>query len=171
MKQRPLVILSSARKESDTKSFVDMVFRELPVDIIDLLDYSISPFNYENTYATNDEFQSVVENILQHQVIVFATPVYWYAMSGQLKVLFDRFTDLVTVKKQTGRQLKGKSTFLIAVGADKELPHGFEVPFLLTSNYLNLSYEGCIFRSTKWPKHGVNLENEMELFRSNIKRY
>jgi multimeric flavodoxin WrbA len=61
--------------------------------------------------------------MIEHDAIVFATPVYWYAMSGLMKVLFDRFTDLVTVRKDLGRRLRGRRVFLIACGTDPDLPN------------------------------------------------
>ncbi|WP_181306792.1 flavodoxin family protein [Rufibacter sp. XAAS-G3-1] len=91
----------------------------------------------------------IIERVSRHRVIVFATPVYWYAMSGLLKTFFDRLTGLVTVQKTLGRNLKGKTVFLVAVGADAELPDGFEVPFKLTAKYLNMKYGGRLYASTE----------------------
>ena len=78
--------------------------------------------------------------MLQHQKLVFATPVYWYAMSGSMKVLFDRLTDLVTIQKVAGRKLMGKQVYLVAVGAEDTLPVGFEVPFRRTASYFDMQY-------------------------------
>lgn len=86
--------------------------------------------------------------MIEHYAIVFATPVYWYAMSGLMKVLFDRFTDLVTVRKDLGRQLKDRRVFLIACGADPDLPEGFEVPFRRTADYLAMKYCGSFYVQT-----------------------
>ncbi len=82
----------------------------------------------------------------QHEQLVFATPVYWYAKGGPMKVLFDRLTDLVTVRKKLGRSMQGKRTYLIAVGADDSLPLGFDVPFRLTSAYLTMDFKGTYYR-------------------------
>ena len=70
-------------------------------------------------------------------------------MSGHMKILFDRFTDLVTIKKEVGRKIKGKSILLFAVGADPEIPEGFEIPFKLTAQYLDMKYKGYIYFNTK----------------------
>lgn len=78
-------------------------------------------------------------------VIVFATPVYWYAMSGSLKIFFDRLTDLVTTSKELGRALAGKKVYLFATGTDEELPFGFDTPFIKTSEYFSMSFKQSIY--------------------------
>lgn len=70
-------------------------------------------------------------------------------MSGIMKTFFDRLTDIVNINKQHGRQMKGKETYLLAVGAEEVLPSGFEEPFALTSAYFNMQYKGCYYCSTK----------------------
>ena len=65
-----------------------------------------------------------------------------------MKTLFDRFTDLVTVRKDLGRQLRGRSVFLLACGSEPQLPEGFEVPFRETAAYLQMSYGGAFYGQT-----------------------
>ncbi|MBD1396245.1 NAD(P)H-dependent oxidoreductase [Pontibacter sp. JH31] len=145
MPTKALIILASARKSSDTAKLVNALFDADSVTLIDLLDYSVSPYRYDGLYPTEDNFLEVVDLMLLHDRIVFATPVYWYAMSGLMKTFFDRFTDIVTVQKDTGRQLKGKQTFLLAVGADDALPLGFEEPFRRTSLYLGMEFIATLY--------------------------
>ena len=96
-----------------------------------------------------DDFSSIAEAFVAHRVILFATPVYWYAMSGRLKVLMDRLTDLVTVRKDQGRQLAGHHLFVVVSGTDREIPDGFEVPFRMTAEYLGMQYGGMLYHSRK----------------------
>lgn len=170
MKDRPLVILASARKQSDTRHFINKVFANNDYQLIDLLDFHISPYDYSNSYPDTDNFSKVINELLQHQVIVFATPVYWYAMSGLMKTFIDRFTDLVTIKKQLGRQLQGKLIFLLTVGTDPRLPNGFEIPFKLTSDYLNMTYQDCIYFSTKFPATEKKLKEAIGSFIIKLKK-
>jgi multimeric flavodoxin WrbA len=137
---RSVVLLGSARKDSDTRKLVNLLFSGHYLEMIDLLDYKIHPYDYSGNYPENDDFLPVITTLLTHESIVFATPVYWYAMSGGMKIFFDRLTDLMTIEKKTGRKLKGKKTFLVAVGAEEELPEGFTVPFQLTSNYFGMDF-------------------------------
>ena len=148
MQNKPLILLGSARKASDTGKFVDTLFPGDSAAVVDLLDYTIAHYRYDGLYPPEDDFPHLVELLLQHQQLIFATPVYWYAMSGLMKVFFDRLTDIVTIQKQTGRQLKGKQTFLLAVGAEEILPLGFEEPFRLTSEYFGMEFMASIYCRT-----------------------
>ena len=82
------------------------------------------------------------------QVIVFATPVYWYAMSAPLKIFFDRLTDMTENLKALGKSLAGKPVWIIATGTEEILPEGFEVPFARTAEYFGMIYRGCAYLHT-----------------------
>ena len=140
MQIKPLILLASARKESDTLKLVESIFRENEAELIDLLDYKIYPYNYEEQYPNDDQFISLFDTILKHHKIIFATPVYWYSMSGPMKIFFDRLTDITGSGKEIGKQLKGKEIFLLAVGTDPLIPEGFEIPFQLTSKYFDMNF-------------------------------
>jgi multimeric flavodoxin WrbA len=149
MENRSLVILGSNRKNSLTESITRKALGQTQFDMIDLLDHTIAHYNYDGHYPTNDEFDAIISKTLSYDNIIFATPVYWYSMSGVMKVFFDRLTDLITIKKDLGRQLKGKSASMIAVGAELVIPDGFEVPFKHTAAYLGIQYKGCTYYATE----------------------
>lgn len=110
-------------------------------------DLNVGHFEYGGT-VERDEFSRVAEAMVAHTRILFATPVYWYAMSGRMKVLFDRFTDFVTVRKDIGRRLRGRALFALACGTDPQLPDGFEIPFRETARYLGMAYGGACYGQT-----------------------
>ncbi len=122
-----------------------MLFPKTTIKVLDLLDYHICLYRYSGHYPAADQFLEVMEKILLHKQVVFATPVYWYAMSGLMKIFFDRLTDIVTVQISLGSQLAGKKTFLLAVGSDEELSPGFEKPFELTSDYFGMTYTASYY--------------------------
>jgi multimeric flavodoxin WrbA len=64
----------------------------------------------------------VVKKMIEAEVIVCATPVYWYAMSAQMKVYFEHLFYQITIRKTKGRALKGNSCYLVSVGSDEDLP-------------------------------------------------
>jgi hypothetical protein len=54
---------------------LNRVFAANDFELLDLLDVHISPYNYSNDYSDADEFLKVIDELLKHRVIVFATPV------------------------------------------------------------------------------------------------
>jgi multimeric flavodoxin WrbA len=141
-RSKNLVILGSAREDSNTLKAVVKTFPLNDFTIVDLLKFKIDHYQYSQV-NTKDDFFSIVEKMVVADTITFATPVYWYSMSGRMKVFFDRFSDLLG--KPAGRQLAGKTVNLVAVGSSPELPQGFEVPFLETSRYLKMNFHKTIY--------------------------
>jgi len=151
---KTIILLGSARKDSHTRTLLRNVFNGIDHDLVDLLDFKIAPFDYNAKYPEGDQFQDLADRMVEAENIVFATPVYWYAMSGILKNFMDRFTDLVSVNKEKGRALAGKNVYLFSVGADQFHPHGFEVPFRETAKYLGMKYHEGVYISSR----GENFE-------------
>lgn len=143
---RVLVILGSSRADSDTLSAVKELCPYPSYEILDLRDYPIAQFDYDQARNRDDAFVRIADRMLTADVIVFATPIYWYSMSGLMKAFFDRLTDLTGLHKPIGKALKGKRTHLIASGGGPELPEGFEVPFRRTSEYFDMEFIGSFYR-------------------------
>lgn len=145
---KAIVILGTAREESNTLSAVKELCPFDNYELIDLRALRIHPYSYSKP-VENDDFLMIAEKMKAADHIVFATPVYWYAMSFSLKNFFDRLTDLLSTHKSIGKALKGKKTYLISTGADPELPEGFEVPFRLTSKYFDMNYERSFYKMVR----------------------
>ncbi|MFN7730658.1 MAG: flavodoxin family protein [Pirellula sp.] len=144
--EKTLIILGTARSDSYTlNALINLASFNSP-EIIELHKLKISPYNYSQ--PAKDDFLQIAEKMTQADVIVFATPVYWYSMSGFLKVFFDRLTDLISTSKNVGRGLAGKKVYLFATGSDAQLPEGFEVPFIKTSEYFNMKYQRAFYICT-----------------------
>jgi NAD(P)H-dependent FMN reductase len=142
-----LILSGSARPDGDTARVVASLQAGLtvPARILDLAPLDLRPFSYGAGQA--DGFPSIVDAMLESRAILFATPVYWYAMSGRTKTLFDRFTDLLSDRDERGRgrALAGRQVWMLAVGVDPHLPVGFEEPFRLTADYLGMQWGGGLY--------------------------
>ncbi|MFW5760799.1 MAG: NAD(P)H-dependent oxidoreductase [Cyclobacteriaceae bacterium] len=64
-----------------------------------------------------------------YDLLIFAAMVYWYSISGIMKVFFDRITDLLTIEKNLGRQLRGKYMAAISCCNGNNLEENFWLPF------------------------------------------
>ncbi|MCQ8848938.1 NAD(P)H-dependent oxidoreductase [Alteromonas stellipolaris] len=129
------IFLASSRSNGNTSKLAQAVAAERQAKIIDLNKFSISYFDYEHE-NTSDDFLHLIEILTESDHVIFATPVYWYSMSAQLKTFFDRFTDLLTIKKELGKKLKGMPISVIATGTDEAMPLSFTQQFESISDYL-----------------------------------
>lgn len=148
--KKGIIIIGTARSPSNTLNSVLKITKFKNFESLELNKHALHHYNYNN--PPNDDFLIIIKKILQYDVIVFATPVYWYSMSGHLKVFFDRLTELITTSKDLGRKLAGKDVYLFANGSEKKLPKGFEVPFKKTSLYFNMNFKKSIYKCTKTGK-------------------
>lgn len=156
---KTIILFGSSRKDGDTKKAIDDVIAGRNVPVIDLLDYDISHYDYGNKNA-GDDYIRLTETFAQYDQIILATPVYWYAMSGVMKVFFDRLTDLITIKKEAGRALAGKKVWVISCGTDEELPEGFEVPFKSTCDYFDMHYQSIFYWYAGSQNHLINCRTD-----------
>jgi multimeric flavodoxin WrbA len=145
------ILLGSARSDGFTAQTAAHLSEQVAgSEVIDLLRLRIAPFRYGGSIG-QDDFLPLVRQLCGCGTIVFATPVYWYAMSALMKTLFDRFTDLLGSGDagQMGRALFGRRTWLLASGTDPALPMGFEVPFERSSTYFGMIWRGACYVQVK----------------------
>ncbi len=148
---KTVIIQGSARTRGDTQIVANYLNKNHQFDVIDLKTKNIGHFDYEFKNAS-DDFIPLMKNIIEkYDTIIFATPVYWYAMSGVLKVFFDRMSDLLHYKKELGRQLRGKNMAMISNSNTNDLKIGFSMPFIESANYLGMNYLGDIHT---WVENG-----------------
>jgi multimeric flavodoxin WrbA len=146
---RVIVILGSSRDESNTLEAVKKFCPFLDYDLIDLNRFKVKYFSYSREGLSQDDFTEIAKKLPEYDVIIFATPVYWYSMSGQMKVFFDRLTDLTDEHKLVGKALKAKKTYLIASGGSERMPEGFEIPFKLTSEYFEMEFVQSFYQQRR----------------------
>ena len=139
-----VIIQASAKSLGNTYKVVQILNKNNDFDVIDLATKNIGHYDYEYKNA-DDDFIPLMEVIIaKYDTIVFATPVYWYNMSGILKVFFDRISDLLDYKKELGRQLRGKNMAMISNSPKNDLPEGFTMSFIESAKYLGITYLGDV---------------------------
>ena len=142
MSRNTVIILGSYRKVGNTTRIVNEIAKKYKIDIINLSDYSISYYDYESKNL-DDDFLPLIKSIIEkYDTLLFATPVYWYNMSGIMKVFFDRFSDLIRIEKETGRKLRGKNMGVISNSHNDAIDDTFYIPFQKTADYLGMHYLG-----------------------------
>jgi len=143
MSKDTLIIFGSSRGDGNTKKMVNFLLQTISADLIDLNDYSFSEFDYEYRNA-EDDFIKLAKRMVNYQNIVFATPIYWYAMSAVMKKYFDRLSDIVRYRKEIGRAMAGKNLLALACSSDQTEYVGFFMPFENTAGYLDMKFGGGV---------------------------
>ena len=135
-----IIISGSSRKNGNTEIITSELSNILICNVIHLSDYNIKHYDYTHENK-NDDFLKLISSLIsKYDTFIIATPVYWYAMSGLMKVFFDRLTELITIKKELGRKLTNKNIAVITSSNGDNLGNNFWLPFKATAKYLNLNY-------------------------------
>jgi len=142
MKNRKVIILGSSRSGGNTSKVISTISEKNNIDVIDLNKYTFSYYDYESKNLEDDFLPLIKSIIKKYDTLIFATPVYWYNMSGIMKVFFDRFSDLIRVEKEEGRKLRGKNMFVISNSHSDEIDDSFYIPFQKSADYLGMNYTG-----------------------------
>ena len=136
--RRGVIIQGSSNSLGETYKITSLVSEKMGYPIVDLKSKRIGQFDYEFRNK-NDDFHPLRKHIVDsYDILILATPVYWYTMSGIMKKFLDRFSDCL--EKETGHKLKGKEMAVISSGEDEILKDGFHMPFIETSRYLGMKY-------------------------------
>lgn len=139
-----IIIQGSSNPKGNTNAVVQILKDRIDAKVLDLSALQIAPFDYQFENQT-DDFNSVIHDVLdQFDNLIFATPVYWYTMSGILKNFFDRFTDGLLHDKALGKKFEGKGMGVLACGSSKEPIEGYFIPFEKSAVYLKMNYLGNV---------------------------
>lgn len=123
--KKVLVISSSFRKNGNSDVLADSFIRgasEVGHDVkkVQLLDKKIEfckgclVCQKKMPCVIHDDVQKIIDEMKKSDVIVFATPIYFYEMSGQMKTLIDRTNPLFVDNYQF------RDIYLIATSADDD---------------------------------------------------
>jgi len=162
---KTLILIGSSRNDGDTRSLTNVLIKKTKWDLINLNDYKFSYFDYEHKNVNDDYLKLMRQIINQYDTFIFATPVYWYSMSGIMKVFFDRITDLLTIEKELGRKLRGKNMAVISCSTGNNLGNTFWLPFTKTAKYLGMNYIGNVHTIS-----GKNNERKLDEFIHQIEK-
>jgi multimeric flavodoxin WrbA len=164
---KAIIILGSSDSNGKTRQLTDELIKNTDWDFVDLKTKNIQHFDYEYQNQADDFLPLITEIIENYDLLIFATPVYWYTMSGMMKVFFDRFSDLLKIHKPLGRQLRTRKMAVICSGADKVLVNGFYMPFRESAKYLGMEYLGEFYGNLE-DNELADLKKGMEQFRESL---
>lgn len=166
--KKGVIILGSSNSRGHTFKLASIVSGKTGFPIVDLKSKNIGEFDYEFNNQNDDFIPLISEIVNQYEVIVFATPVYWYAMSGIMKTFFDRISDCLKIEKEIGRKFRGMEMAVITTASGSELVEGFLMPFKESANYLGMRYTSNVHGWVENDEVPVEVELKLQEFSTKV---
>ncbi|WP_413362174.1 flavodoxin family protein [Lysinibacillus sp. 3P01SB] len=147
------VIYGGNRSNGNTEFLTKLAIQGLDVEEIYLKDYSIDPImdkrHTEEGFPTiNDDYNSIIDRILPHDILIFSTPIYWYSMTGTMKNFIDRWSQSLRDSNYPDFKatMGSKKAFVIAVGGDQPYIKGLPMiqQFQHIFDFVGVAFEGYI---------------------------
>jgi len=165
-----VILFGSPRKEGNTIQIVNafaQVLKEKGVSVrmLYLNDMNIRPCQGcgvclpKGVCRINDDMKDIRKYILESDIIVYATPVYWFNISGQLKLVIDR-TFAFMDENYNSRIAGKKAVTIMTCGTEnvKECEHIITM-FKMIFDLQKLEYAGNII-ATGCSPGAVSIKNE-----------
>lgn len=166
--KKGIIISGSSRSNGDTAMVVSYLKDLTGFEIVDLSKQELKYFDYE--FKNEDDFEIIYKDMVQnYHTIVFATPIYWYTMSGSMKVFLDRISDYLYKEKDFGRMLRGKEMAMISCSNDDDRVEEFSLPFSRSAEYLGMDYLGDMHAWVKDQELSMEVKEKINAFALKIK--
>lgn len=138
-----IALFSSARRHGNTGQLIDRIAAALEIEVVDLGTLRLSPYDYEHRNR-DDDFEPLMQRVLAHEQIVFASPIYWYSVSPAMKIFLDRISDFLDLPDllAEGRRLRGKNAYIVCTSICDEPAPEFISAFVETFGYLGMKHGG-----------------------------
>ena len=147
------ILMGSPNRNGSTRLLVDEFIRGAEesghtCEVIDVCRMNIHPCTgcihcgYEGPCAQRDDMDSVRRALLNTDAVVFATPLYYYGMSAQLKTVVDRFCSFNSTLNR--RHLK--SALLTVAWNDNDWTFdALSAHYKTLVRYINLEDRGAVY--------------------------
>ncbi|MBM7702516.1 flavodoxin family protein [Metabacillus iocasae] len=135
-----LILSGSTRKNGNTEYLATKAVEGLPHTVVSLADKNIKPIvdmrhTEEGFSPVEDDYEEILQLILKHDVLLFATPLYWYGMSGPMKDFFDRWSQYLRDERFPFKEeLKKKKAYVVITGGSDANIKG--LPLIQQFNYI-----------------------------------
>lgn len=156
-----VAFIGSSRPNGNTEILTDVFLDGIEYKKVYLKDLTIKPIEdkrhtEEGFTIVDDDHDFIVEAILESDVLVFSTPIYWYSSTGLMKNLIDRFSQAIRDQRfpTLKEHLKSVETFVIAVGGDNPRIKGLPLiqQFKYTFDFLNMPFTGYVIGKASKPQ-------------------
>lgn len=136
---KTIIVYSSSNKQGNTADACKKYITQYGADSLYLDDFVIHDYTYDHRH-TDDDFRRLFLQILEYDHIVFASPVYWYAVTPRMKAFFDRISEYMDDKSlhPVLRRLRGKAFSIHTNSISDTAPEPMLAMLIKTCEYLGM---------------------------------
>ena len=147
-----LILSGSPRKGGNTELLVEAFKKGAAVhhqvEVVSVRDYKVNPCmgcnvcfkNENNICAQKDDMATIYEKMSQADMLVIASPVYFYGISAQLKAVIDRFHNPI----RDSFHIKKMALLLVGAATLPELFDAILTEYNLCLNFFNIEDAGRV---------------------------
>ncbi|WP_442599670.1 flavodoxin family protein [Neobacillus sp. D3-1R] len=153
------VIYGSSRPGGNTEQLANIIFQGVTKEEVYLRDLNIIPItdkrhDPEGFQKVGDDYHQVAKQMLDHEEIIFVTPLYWYGMSGHMKNFIDRWSQSLRDNDLNfAERMKDKKMYVVIVGGKGARIKG--LPLIGQFNYIfefmKATFEGYLIGEASIP--------------------
>ncbi|GEK11752.1 flavodoxin family protein [Pseudoalteromonas sp. McH1-7] len=139
---KTIVIYSSSNPNGNTYQSAKALAEEKSAELIYLDRYKIGEYCYKHSHS-DDDFINLFRWVLGFDHIIFASPVYWYAVTPRMKAFVDRITDFMDIEalKPELRALREKHFSILSTSCQAQAPAPFTEMLVGTFEYLGMTLQ------------------------------
>lgn len=164
-----MVLNGSSREKGNTERLTNYILKGIEHRTIYLREKTIFPIedkrhDPEGFQPVSDDYDEVIQDVLQHDIILFSTPLYWYGMSGTMKNFVDRWSQSLRDERfHFKEEISKKIMYVVIAGGDnpkmKALPLIQQFQFIF--DFVSASFAGYLIG--KGNKPGDVLQDQQAL--------
>ncbi|MCU5746876.1 flavodoxin family protein [Staphylococcus sp. SQ8-PEA] len=92
------VLFGGSRPEGNTALLTKKALEGQDYKWIDLTEYQFNPIrdvrhNETAIRGYTDDYQTIIDQMLASDIVIFASPIYWYSVSASLKAFIDHWSE------------------------------------------------------------------------------
>lgn len=152
MMSRIVILVGSMRKGGNTdllaKAFAEGAGKTNIVEIVSVADYRVNPCigcnscfaRIGNQCFQEDDMAVIYEKLRIADIVVIASPVYFYGISAKLKAIIDR----LHTPMRNGFQIKKLALLLVGAATLPELFDAIKLQYQLALNFFHLEDAGMV---------------------------
>lgn len=147
-----VILVGSMRKGGNTdllaRAFSEGASKNNDVEIVSVADYKVNPCigcnscftRKENKCFQNDDMGIIYEKLRTADIVVIASPVYFYGISAELKAIIDR----LHTPMRNEFQIKKLALLLVGAASLSSLFDAIKIQYQLILDFFHLENAGMV---------------------------